>query len=222
MTRLSGERANTPFASWDAEHEVVVIFGGEGSHEGTWTYDPWENTWTQKKPPKEPEPRSGGNMAYDPRHKVHVLFGSQFDDDQHTWIYDLNANAWSELETDARPPTNQNDTVLTYDSSAGLIVAVVKITTPHFSSANSFTDPTHRHHLGWFSLDYFTGEHEHSYYTSVRFRHRVRSLLFHPTVLNKVIRRIANRWPAAYERRWAWMFPAWFLYFELEVIKDGS
>lgn len=116
-------------ASWDAEHEVVVMFGGEGSSEGTWTYDPWENTWTQKKPPKEPEGRSGGNMAYDARHKVHVLFGSQFDDDQHTWIYDLNANTWTDLATDGLPPTKQNDAVLTYDSSAGLLLAVVKITT---------------------------------------------------------------------------------------------
>jgi hypothetical protein len=116
-------------ASWDAEHEVVVMFGGEGSSEGTWTYEPWENTWTKKKPPKEPEGRSGGNMAYDPRHKVHVLFGSQFDDDQHTWLYDLNANTWKELATDGLPPTRQNDAVLAYDSSAGLILAVVKITT---------------------------------------------------------------------------------------------
>jgi hypothetical protein len=97
--------------------------------------------------------------------------------------------------------------------------AVVKITTPHFSCANSFTDPTHRHHLGWFSLDYFTGEHEHSYYTQARFRIRARSLVFRPTLVNKIIRRLANRWPAVYERRWAWMFPAWFLYFELVVDK---
>jgi predicted SAM-dependent methyltransferase len=27
----------------------------------------------------------------------------------------------------------------------------VEITTPHFSCANSYTDPTHRHHLGYFS-----------------------------------------------------------------------
>ena len=40
------------------------------------------------------------------------------------------------------------------------------------SAANSFTDPTHRHHLGWHSLDYFTGEHEHAYYTRARFRTR--------------------------------------------------
>jgi hypothetical protein len=30
---------------------------------------------------------------------------------------------------------------------------------------------------------------------------------------------LANRWPHEYERRWAWMFPAWFLYYELEVVK---
>lgn len=116
-------------ASWDAEQEVVVMFGGEGSHEGTWTYDPWENTWTQKKPSQEPAPRSGGNMAYDARHKVHVLFGSQFDDDQHTWIYDLKANTWTDLQTEGLPPTKQNDAVMTYDSNAGVVLAVVKVTT---------------------------------------------------------------------------------------------
>ncbi|MFN0019761.1 MAG: hypothetical protein ACKVP0_16010 [Pirellulaceae bacterium] len=116
-------------ASWDAEQEVVVMFGGEGSHEGTWTYDPWENTWTPKKPPLEPAPRSGGNMAYDARHKVHVLFGSQFDDDQHTWVYDLKANAWTALATEGLPPTKQNDAVLTYDSNAGVVLAVIKVTT---------------------------------------------------------------------------------------------
>src|ERR1044071_8391494 len=31
----------------------------------------------------------------------------------------------------------------------------IHITTPHFSCANSNTDPTHLHHLGFFSFDYF-------------------------------------------------------------------
>jgi hypothetical protein len=34
--------------------------------------------------------------------------------------------------------------------------------------------------------------------------------------------RLANRYPAAYERRWAWIFPAWYLYFELEVDKGAK
>jgi hypothetical protein len=90
---------------------------------------------------------------------------------------------------------------------------------PHFSSSNAFTDPTHRHYFGWFSFDYFTGEHEHSYYTRARFRTRERKLMFYPSLLNKIVWRLANRFPASYERGWAWMFPGWFLYCELEAIK---
>jgi SAM-dependent methyltransferase len=99
--------------------------------------------------------------------------------------------------------------------------AVIRITTPHFSCANSFTDPTHRHHLGWFSFDYFTGEHEHSYYTRARFRMQRRQMIFAATLVNKLVWRLANRYPATYERRWAWIFPAWFLSFELAVVKEG-
>ena len=40
------------------------------------------------------------------------------------------------------------------------------------------------------------------------------------TLVNKLVWRLANRYPEAYERRWAWVFPAFFLSFELEVVKD--
>lgn len=97
--------------------------------------------------------------------------------------------------------------------------AVVRITVPHFSCANAFTDLTHRHYFGWSSFHYVTGEHELSFYTRKRFRRRVTQLIFFPSLPNKFIHRLANRYPQAYERRWVWIFPAWFLYFELEVIK---
>lgn len=100
--------------------------------------------------------------------------------------------------------------------------AVVRITLPHFSCANAFTDPTHRHYFGWFSFHYFTGEHEFSFYTNVRFRTRRSQIVFRPSLANRIVLRLANRWPEAYERRWAWVFPAWFLYFELEVIKGAG
>jgi hypothetical protein len=41
-----------------------------------------------------------------------------------------------------------------------------------------------------------------------------------PQDLKGLIGAATNRSPAEYERRWAWIFPAWFLYFELEVVKD--
>jgi len=97
--------------------------------------------------------------------------------------------------------------------------AVVRITVPHFSCANAFTDPTHRHYFSRFSFSYFTGEHEFSFYTNLRYRARHGQIVFAQTLLNKLVHRLANRYPAEYERRWAWIFPAWLLYFELEVIK---
>jgi SAM-dependent methyltransferase len=98
--------------------------------------------------------------------------------------------------------------------------AVVRITVPHFSCANAFTDPTHRRLLGYFSFDYATGENEIQFYTRARFKKLANRILFYPSLLNKLVWRLANRYPSAYERRWAWMFPAWYLYFELQVQKD--
>jgi hypothetical protein len=103
--------------------------------------------------------------------------------------------------------------------------ALVRITTPHFSCANSYTDLTHRHHFGFFSLDHFTGVSSNDFYTSRRFRMVSRRMVFHPSLINKVVWRLAERNPQAYERSWAWAFPAWFLYFELAVSKplaDGA
>jgi SAM-dependent methyltransferase len=97
--------------------------------------------------------------------------------------------------------------------------AIVRITLPHFSCANAFTDPTHRHYFSVFSFHYFTGENQWEFYTGCRFKRVASHLHFYPTWINKVVWRLANRYPEAYERHWTWMFPAWFLSFELEVVK---
>jgi len=116
-------------ASWDSDAQVIVLFAGEGSREGTIVYDPHTNTWTRMKPQREPEFRSGGNMVYDSAHKLHILFGAQFSDDPHTWGYSLSENEWRDLKPPATPPSNQNDAVLAYDSLNRVVVAIVKITT---------------------------------------------------------------------------------------------
>ena len=95
----------------------------------------------------------------------------------------------------------------------------VFITTPHFSCANSFTDPTHKQHFGWRSFDYFTSEHELRYYSSARFRVLSRVLRFHGGIIDSIARRVAAWWPDFYEHRLAWIFPAWYLEFELEAVK---
>jgi hypothetical protein len=132
-------------AAWDSDHEVVVLFGGEGSQEGTLVYDPYTNTWTNRHAPDQPSFRSGGNLAYDAAHKVHVLFGSQFTDDPHTWAYDLRANRWRDLKPATQPPTDRNDAVLAYDSVNQVVLAVVKIT--------EGKDENARHRLETWALD---------------------------------------------------------------------
>jgi SAM-dependent methyltransferase len=97
--------------------------------------------------------------------------------------------------------------------------ARVHIAVPHFSSANAFMDPTHRHQFSYFSFDYFGDEHGLAYYSKARFARRSAQIIFVPTLLNKIVRRLANRHPAAYEQRWAWIFPAWFLSIDLEALK---
>ncbi len=96
---------------------------------------------------------------------------------------------------------------------------VLQVTTPHFSSANAYTDPTHRRALSLRSFDYFAPGHPLGYYSRARFRVRSARLTFKGALLGKLLGGFARRWPAFYEDRLAWMLPAWFMYFELEAVK---
>ncbi len=97
--------------------------------------------------------------------------------------------------------------------------AIVHVTVPHYSCSNAFTDPTHRHYFGLRSFDYVTGEHQHDHYTPVRFQKLKVELMFHGGLVNRVVRRMAKRFPQAWEERWAWVFPAWFLFVKLQAVK---
>ncbi len=98
---------------------------------------------------------------------------------------------------------------------------VLHVVVPHFSSEGAFTDPTHRHYFGIGTFDYMVDGHTNSFYTTTRFRILTREIVFRPTIANKVVHRLANRFPQLYEQRWAWIFPAWFLLFRLEVVKES-
>lgn len=113
-------------ASWDSDHQVAVVFAGEGSSEGTIVYDPYDNSWKRMFPKQEPKGRSAGNMAYDKAMKRHILFGTQFTDDPHTWAYDLGKNEWIDLKPAVQPPTKENDAVLAYDEINNVIVASIR------------------------------------------------------------------------------------------------
>jgi hypothetical protein len=99
--------------------------------------------------------------------------------------------------------------------------ARVLVVTPHFSSHDSYTDPTHRYHLAWGSFDHFSGEPFQRFAgPSFRFRILERRLSFGGNLvldgLGRLIAAISTRW---YERHVAWIFPAREIFCTLEVIK---
>ncbi|MEW6482201.1 MAG: methyltransferase domain-containing protein [bacterium] len=103
----------------------------------------------------------------------------------------------------------------------------VFITTPHFSSRNAFTDPTHRHFFGIHSFDYFSinGHPDYSkwnFYSFAKFEKLKVKLQFEHNFINKFIWRLAYRYPDFWERRLSWIFPAWFMDIELKIIKPGN
>jgi ubiquinone/menaquinone biosynthesis C-methylase UbiE len=101
--------------------------------------------------------------------------------------------------------------------------AIVKITTPHFSSPNAFTDPTHCHFFGYFSFTYFTGENIHAFRDAPMFRRLATRISFAPTrlsIINRLLDGFANQNPHRYERRLMGLLPADQLYNELEVLKN--
>lgn len=95
----------------------------------------------------------------------------------------------------------------------------IEITCPHYSCNNSYTDPTHKHHLGYFSFDYFTDGASLNFYSKARFVIDYRSIAFRHNWVNKIISRVANKYPHFYEERLAWIFPAWFMVFKLRALK---
>ncbi len=88
--------------------------------------------------------------------------------------------------------------------------ADVFVTTPHFSSHNSYTDPTHRRHLAAASFEYFTGK-DFPTFAGVACRFEIVSveLTFGGNlVLDNLGRLVARRSLRWYERHAAWIFPA--------------
>lgn len=93
----------------------------------------------------------------------------------------------------------------------------VKIITPHYSSHSSWRDPTHVHHLSYFSFDMFCKERNKHYLGGKLFQLREKKLSFGGglSLLGRIIFKIN---PNLYERKYTFIFPASTLYVTLEAI----
>lgn len=99
--------------------------------------------------------------------------------------------------------------------------AEVIVVTPHFSSPDSYTDPTHLFHLGFHSFDYFHRESFADFtYNAGGFRIVERRLTFGGNLLLDNLGRFFA-WISVdfYEKHLAWILPARNLFCRLEVVK---
>jgi hypothetical protein len=84
-------------ATYDANHEVALRVGGQASAGGTnnlFAYDAHANMLYRLKADNPPSPRDGMGLCYDTKNNCLVLFGSQYDNDEKTWIYRYATNRW--------------------------------------------------------------------------------------------------------------------------------
>lgn len=96
--------------------------------------------------------------------------------------------------------------------------ALVTILTPHFASADSWRDPTHVHHLSYFSMDHFekTGV---QHYMGGGFKVLERRISF-GGVLGNIGRLLCKVSPRKYESTWCFIFRPGTLKFVMVVDKN--
>ena len=95
--------------------------------------------------------------------------------------------------------------------------AIVTILTPHFASDSSWRDPTHVHHLSYFSMDHFE-KSSVSHYTGGGFEVIDRKLSF-GGIMGNIGRLIHKISPKKYESTWCFIFRPSTLRFTLRVEK---
>ena len=99
--------------------------------------------------------------------------------------------------------------------------AEVVIATPHYSSPDSYTDPSHLVHMGVRSFDYFVQDSFQDFtYGAGGFRILERGLTFGGNfLLDNLGRMIAKISTDFYEKHFAWVFPARNIHCRLSVVK---
>lgn len=98
--------------------------------------------------------------------------------------------------------------------------AKVTIITPHFSSLTSWRDPTHIHHLSYFSFDHFAKENTR-HYMGCQFEVVNRRLSFVGGPGGLIGRFIFWLSPRKYEQNYCFIFRASTLTFGLQAVKNA-
>ena len=95
-------------ATYDPNHELALSFGGQGNSGGTnnlFAYDAYANRLYRLPGGNPPSPRDGSGLTYDVNNDCLVMFGSQYANDEQTWIYRHATGKWECRTPSIRTPS---------------------------------------------------------------------------------------------------------------------
>ncbi len=121
-------------ATYSLRHEVSISFGGQtsgGPTNALFVYDAYANRLEQLRVGNAPAPRDGAGLCYDEANDCLVLFGSQYSDDERTWIYRFSSNRWEAHALEPHPPgckegMYSTNPKMAYDTRNGICLCVVR------------------------------------------------------------------------------------------------
>ncbi|TRO48323.1 hypothetical protein E2P65_03095 [Candidatus Bathyarchaeota archaeon] len=128
----AGDRPSPRFGHrmvYDPVNDRTLLFGGavyENSYtffDDLWAYDYASNTWIEIDCGPGPSGRFNFMMVYVPGIHGLFLFGgySVRDRTSDTWFYDIEGNAWTELEP-PDSPSPRSDSAIVYDAENGVVI----------------------------------------------------------------------------------------------------
>lgn len=100
--------------------------------------------------------------------------------------------------------------------------ARITVITPHFTSLASWRDPTHVHHLSYFSFDHFSKSSTQHYVGGGKLKIIGKKLSFGGGIFGLTGKIIFLFSPEMYEKKFCFIFRASTLTFELEVVKHNE
>lgn len=94
---------------------------------------------------------------------------------------------------------------------------------PHFSSADMFTDPTHKHFMTSRTFDYFVKDSPYFDWHYAKSEFKKKKVLLGPSRVGNPFLKLVLWWinnhQVFYERRFAFIFPVGVIEYELEAVK---
>jgi N-acetylneuraminic acid mutarotase len=116
--------------AYDPLNDKVILFGGwemetETVFGDTWSYDPKTNTWTELSPAGSvPPARDGHTMVYAEYEGLIFLFGGYNGTDwlNDLWVYDVAADAWTEIIPAGDLPAPRVGYSMVYDDAKDRLI----------------------------------------------------------------------------------------------------